>query len=249
MTHNLILASVSDGLARITLNRPEKANAINSEMLDLLKDVLRDLRGSDDIRALLLSGSGDRAFCAGADLGELGGKTTDSETAKAFDRTWDDLAGQISNFPALTIACWNGTCAGGGLSLSLGCDLRIASAHAETFYPVLRNGVLPSAGDVERFHDLIGPSHTKMLLLGGHRLTASEALDWGLVDLVVPSEELEDAAMKLSAAALATKTGHVSAFKTVLNHPVVNQETRELCYRAVYDQEDDAMARLRETSS
>ncbi len=245
MSKKLILNAVSQGLARITLNRPEKANAVNSAMLGELGEIIDALCGDSNVRAVLITGAGGRVFCAGADLDELGGKTSDSQTARAFDQTWDSLAGRIASLPALTIACWNGTCAGGGLSLSLGCDLRIAAEQAQTFYPVLRNGVLPSAGDVSRFHELIGPSRTKMLLLGGHRLTANEALEWGLVDMVVPEYALEDTALQLCAAALAAPQARVNAFKKAIGVRDADHETRDLCYRAVYDHDSEATVALR----
>ena len=162
---NLIQYKNHGGLGTITINRMEKANALSRVMVEKFSKILDTVASDIDMRVLVITGAGDRVFCAGADLSELASETNTRSNAEAFDEVWDGLTEKISALPFLTIAALNGTCAGGGLSLALSCDIRIATENAHLFYPALRNGVVPAAADLRRFHALIGPSKTKMLMM------------------------------------------------------------------------------------
>ena len=144
----LVLAEQKGALLRLTLNRPEKANALNRAMRQALIDHLQAAAKDEALRALVITGTGIRAFCAGADLKEPGG---------LGDETWETLAAALAGVPVLTVAAINGHCIGGGLTLALGCDLRLAVPQASFGYPVLRNKVLPGQIDAARLRALPRP--------------------------------------------------------------------------------------------
>lgn len=235
-------------LLTITIDRPEKANALSQAMLAGLERVLDDAHAdtlrSEPIQVIVLTGTGDRVFSAGYDLSELAEKNGSLEKARQFDQMWDRITGKLANFPGLTVAALNGVCAGGGLSFSIACDLRIAVDHCQLFYPVLKNQVLPSPTDVVRLNQLIGPARTKAVLMGGVRLTADEALAWGLVDAVTPVDQLEEVVERFTAAALNAESHEVWAMKRLCDAPE-DRELVEVCYRAIYGQENLAKEALR----
>ena len=200
-----VLSHRDNGLLLVTLNRPEKANALSGAMLECLCSIFAEAKDDTGLRALVLSGAGEKVFCAGADLSE-------QETV-ADNEIWDRMAEALNGLKILTVAAINGPCVGGGMTLALGCDLRLAVPSTHFAYPVLRNGVLPGARDAERLQALIGPGRTSMLLLGGARVTAEEARAWGLVDRLVERSELEAAVSELCSAALTADGEHLAAMK------------------------------------
>ncbi len=197
----------SAGLWRITIERPDRANALSRQMLGRLVELLGEANADDTLQALILTGSGGRAFSGGADLGEM------AAGAAADDGIWDRMAERLVSLPCLTLALINGACIGGAMTLALGCDLRVAVPHATFGYPVLKNGVFPAAGDIERLIALIGPGRAKTILLGGQRISAAEAEAWGLVERIVPPDGLEATATALLATALAASRFHLAALK------------------------------------
>ncbi len=185
-----------DGLWLITLNRPDKANSLTEEMLQQLAEIAEEAGQDGAARALILTGAGDRAFSAGADLEA-------ARAGLATSPTWERLSGAIADLPFLTIAVLNGTLAGGAFGMALACDLRIAVPGAKFFYPVAKLGFLPQPSDPGRLVALIGPARTKLILLAGQKLTADEALEIGLIDRIVEPGALLDTAKALAADALA----------------------------------------------
>jgi enoyl-CoA hydratase len=181
----------------VTLNRPDKANALSLEMLERLDQVFAEAAKARDLRLLVVTGTGERVFCAGADLGQA--KDAIGMTTNPI---WENVSGRLASLPCLTVAALNGTLAGGGFGVALACDLRIAVPTAKFFYPVLANGFLPQPSDVSRMVALIGPARTKLVLLGGQKLTASEALEIGLIDRITPRVETEAMIAQLAGAAL-----------------------------------------------
>ena len=199
--------STQDGLFTILLNRPDKANALTAGMIAALIGAVRAAT-AQGARAILLSGRG-RVFSAGADL----------EAARAGLATsplWEELSGAIADAPALTIAALNGTAAGGALGMVLACDLRIAVPEARIFYPVMRLGFLPQPSDPARLVALAGPSRAAMILMAGQRIDADTALDWGLLDRIVPPEALMDTARALAADALGASGDHVAGIRRMI---------------------------------
>ena len=200
----MICSALGDGICTLTIDRPERANALTRAMLeDLDAGVAR--AGDDDTRVLVITGAG-RLFSAGADLAE-------AQAGLATDCIWERLSARIAALPCLTIAALPGTAAGGALGMVLACDVRIAAREADIFYPVMRLGFLPQPSDPARLTALVGPARAKMLLMGGARIDAQEALAWGLVDRVAPRSGLAEAVDAVSADARAAPVAHVAAFK------------------------------------
>lgn len=195
-------------LGFVTIERPEKANSLTTAMLQELTAGLEELAQSD-CHAVILTGSG-KVFSAGADLEE-------ARQGLATSAEWERLSARMASMPCLTIAALNGTLAGGAFGMVLACDLRLAVPHAKFFYPVMKLGFLPQPSDPKRLRDLVGPARAKMILMGGAKIEAAEAMAWGLIDRIEPAENLIAAARLLAADCLAAKPEHVAAIKMMIN--------------------------------
>lgn len=188
------LTKEQGGLWIVTINRPDKANSLTHAMLSELADIAET---AQEARVFVLTGAG-KVFSAGADLDE-------ARAGLAISDVWERLSGAIAALPGLTIAALNGTLAGGAMGMALACDLRIAVPGAKFFYPVMKLGFLPQPSDPARMLALIGPSRTKLILMGGQKILASDALQFGLVDRLVDRENLMTTARDISADTLAAK--------------------------------------------
>ncbi len=194
------------GLWVLTLNRPEKANSLTKAMLEELADHAEAAQGV--AHALILTGAG-KVFSAGMDLDA-------AKAGLATDPVWERLSGAIAAFDGLSIAALNGTLAGGAMGMALACDLRVCVPEATFFYPVMKLGFLPQPSDPGRLKALVGPARAKLILMGGAKLSADEALAFGLVDAVVPKSELEPFTASLCADALAATADHAAAIKAMV---------------------------------
>lgn len=201
----MIHAALENGLLTLTLDRQDKANSLTAAML---ADLDAAIAGAGEIRALILTGAG-KVFSAGADLDE-------ARAGLATSPLWEQLSGRIAALPCLTIAALNGTVAGGALGMVLACDLRLAVPNAKLFYPVMKLGFLPQPSDPVRMAALIGPARAKMILMGGARIEAPEALCWGLFDRLCAPETLMDEARALAADSLLASPAHVAGIKALI---------------------------------
>lgn len=195
-------------LAIVTLDRQDKRNALTGAMLEALIAAL-DRAEARGVAAVILTGAGP-VFSAGADLDE-------ARAGLATSPLWEALSARMAAMPCLTVAALNGTLAGGAFGMVLACDIRIGVAEAGFFYPVMRLGFLPQPSDPARLAALVGPSRARMILMAGARIGAEEALAWGLLDRIVPAEELMAQARALCAAALEAPAGHASAIKALMS--------------------------------
>jgi enoyl-CoA hydratase len=200
----MIEVTKDGGLLTLTLNRPEKANALTAAMLADLEAAL----AGPPPAALILTGVG-KVFSAGADLEEM-------QAGLGRNPAWERVSAAIAALPCPTIAALNGTLAGGAMGLALACDMRLAVTGAKFFYPVMRLGFLPQPSDPARLAALIGPARAKMILLAGARIEAEEAQAWGLIERICPPEALMATAQALMADALAAKAGHSAAIKALI---------------------------------
>ena len=209
MSEPLILTRRDGGMLTVTINRPGKANSLTTEMLVMLRDIFRNAAHDDDLRALVITGAGERVFCAGADLNTLYDEQDGPDP-------WDEMARALHSLPILTIAAINGPCMGGGLTLALGCDIRICIPAARFAYPVLKNNVLPGQYDVDRLQALIGPGRSAAILLGGDVVSAEDAAAWGLVDRLTPRDALQNTCRDLCTTALTADGSHLKTLKSML---------------------------------
>lgn len=201
------LDKTGDGIWTVMLNRPDKANALTREMLECLADIAARA-GREGARALILTGTG-KVFCAGADLEA-------ARAGLATDPVWERLSAGLAALPCLTVAALNGTLAGGAFGMALACDLRVAVPGARFFYPVMRLGFLPQPSDPARLAALVGPARARMILMAGVKATAEDALDWGLIDRIVPGDSLIATARDLCADAVAADPDHAAAIKRMI---------------------------------
>lgn len=185
-----------------TIDRPDKAGALTREMLTELADIAE---AAQRAKVFILTGRG-AVFSAGADLEA-------ARAGLATDPVWERLSGAIAALPGMSIAALNGTVAGGAFGMVLACDLRICVAKAKFFYPVMKLGFLPQPSDPARLISLVGPSRTKQILMAGQKIEADTALQWGLVDQVVGTEDLLPTAHALGADALGADLSHIAAIK------------------------------------
>jgi methylglutaconyl-CoA hydratase len=176
-----------------TLDRPDRANALSRAALLSIGTLAREAATNPSIRAVVLTGSGEKAFCAGADLKERQAMS-DQDVRDQVDLYRSEL-GVLDRLPKPVVAAINGVALGGGLELALCCDLRIAAGHAQLGLPETSLGVIPGAGGTQRLPRAVGEGRAKEMILLGRRLTAYEALAWGLVQRVAPvgTSVVEDA--------------------------------------------------------
>ncbi|MEE4355878.1 MAG: enoyl-CoA hydratase [Desulfococcaceae bacterium] len=206
MSEKLLLTDIENQVAILTLNRPKVMNSFNFEMLRALRDEVENLRFNKDIRVLVISGAGEKAFCAGADLKERA--TLTPVQVKEFIFTIRNLFTSIEQLPKPVIAAVNGIALGGGTELALACDIRIASKTASMGLTETRLAIIPGAGGTQRLPRLVGKGRAKELIFTGRRVNAQEALDIGLVNQICEPAELLDECRKM--AAMICETGPIA---------------------------------------
>lgn len=178
-------------VAWVTLNRPEARNALSRDVNLRLSEIAYDLDHDDYVDAIVITGAGDKAFCAGADLKER--KGIPATESSPFINAISTAIGDIGSMRKLTIAAMNGSAYGGGLELAMACDLRIIVDGAELGLTEVRLGIMPGAGGTQRLPRLIGEARAKEMILLGRRISSARALEIGLVNQVVPRSELHAA--------------------------------------------------------
>ncbi len=193
---NLIF-QVEEGVATITFNRPKALNAMNSETMSELNQAATICKNDDAIKALILTGSGDRAFVAGADISEM--QNLRAQQALAFMELGHETLRLIETLPKPSIAAVNGFALGGGTEISMACDMRFASDKARFGQPEILIGLIPGWGGTQRLARLIGLGRAKELVMGGDQIDAQRAYEIGLVNRIYPAEELLPAAKKFAA--------------------------------------------------
>ena len=191
-----VLFEKNDCIACITLNRPQSLNAFNVRMRDELYQVLQAIKADDEVRAIIMRGSGDKAFCAGADLKEF--LTAPSVIKARQIRAVRDLWRLFMSVPQPLIAALHGFILGSGIEIALYCDLRIATPDAVFGLPEVGLGILPAAGGTQTLPRIIGLPGALDMLLTGKRLSAQEAFDMGMVSEIVPREKLLSTAEALA---------------------------------------------------
>ncbi len=191
-----VLLEREDRVAFLTINRPDKLNALNQQVQDDTFEVLAQIENDDRIGVVVVTGAGEKAFVAGADIKEFEGRSPmDERQAMRFPRIWD----VFGSFPKPVIAMINGFCLGGGCELALSCDIRIASAKAKFGQPEINLGLIPGGGATQRLPRLVGLGQAMKIILTGEMIDAGEAQRIGLVDEVVPPDQLRATTLELAA--------------------------------------------------
>ena len=191
----VVLREDEGRVAVLTINRPDKMNALNQQVRDEMLEHLAAIEDDDGIGVVVVTGAGEKAFIAGADIGEFEGRSPfDQREAMASPRIYDVMSG----FPKPVIAMINGYCLGGGCELAMSCDLRIASESASFGQPEILLGLIPGGGGTQRLPRLVGLGHAMRLILTGDRIRAAEAKEIGLLELVAPAAELRAKTLELA---------------------------------------------------
>lgn len=198
-TPELISVEHRDGIALVTIDRPEVRNALNTQVLEEIEVQLEHIRSAEEIGAVIFTGAGDTSFIAGADISQLVGYSMRDGLRASMQRLYD----LIEEFPKPTIAAVNGYAFGGGCELSMACDIRIAAQPASFCLPETNLGVLPGAGGTQRLSRLVGKGRAVEMILTGRRLSAEEALGIGLVTSVTGPDELLEQARETARTILA----------------------------------------------
>lgn len=210
-TYETIKCELNDKVAVVTLNLP-KYNVMNGQMLRDIRDVMNELKQEADLRCVIFTGEGEKAFCAGADVGELTDPTVDDlEETDVWAR---GILTKVAEFPIPTIAALNGWALGGGLELALSCDIRIAADTARMGLVETSLGLIAGWGGSQRLVRTIGSGAAKRLMFTAEKINAEKALAIGLIQEIVPADELLDSAMALAA-------------QVAANSPVANRLTKQ----------------------
>lgn len=197
MSYNTIISEYSDGITTITINRPKKLNALNKDTIQELHDAFDEADSDDNTKVIIITGSGEKAFVAGADISEFadfsvdeGGKLAAQGQALLFDF--------VENLSTPVIAAVNGFALGGGLELAMACHLRVASTNAKMGLPETSLGVIPGYGGTQRLPQLVGKGRAMEMVMTAGMINADQALNYGLVNHVVELEELVPLAEKIA---------------------------------------------------
>jgi enoyl-CoA hydratase len=194
-SYETILIEKRGPVAVLTINRPDKLNALNSRVHIEGVAALDELKTDAEIRVLVITGAGEKSFVAGADISEFEGQTAVTQRAAFQNRT---LFNSLDSFPKPVIAMINGFCLGGGCELALACDIRIASNRARIGQPEINLGIIPGGGGTQRLTRLIGEGKAMEMILTGDMIDAQKAFDLGLVNEIYAPEELEAKTMELA---------------------------------------------------
>ncbi|MGH7571244.1 MAG: enoyl-CoA hydratase/isomerase family protein [Gemmatimonadota bacterium] len=183
---------IADRIATVTVNRPDKLNALNSAIERELQDVFLRLRDDDEVGGVIVTGAGEKAFVAGADIGELSG--LGATQGKEFAFQGQTTFTRIAHCPKPVVAAVNGYALGGGCELAIACHLRVASENARFGLPEVTLGLIPGHGGTQRLARIVGLGRALEMVLTGRQVKAAEALAWGLVNAVFPPEGLLEGA-------------------------------------------------------
>ncbi|HEY1113021.1 MAG TPA: enoyl-CoA hydratase-related protein [Chitinophagaceae bacterium] len=186
--YQTLLTSLENGIFTITINRPDKLNALNRQVMADLDTVLDEVESNADIKAVIITGAGAKGFVAGADISEFVGLSVDE--GKALAKKGQDIFFKIENCSKPVVAAVNGFALGGGCELAMACHFRIASENAKFGQPEVNLGLIPGYGGTQRLVQLVGKGRALELIMTGNMVDAPSALQMGLVNHVVPAEEL-----------------------------------------------------------
>jgi enoyl-CoA hydratase/carnithine racemase len=238
-----ILKSVTDGVGVITFNNPDKRNAMSLDMWDGLGQALIELRDDADVRVVILTGAGDKAFVSGADISQFEKTRHNAQASEEYSKRSDAQRTLLANYPKPTIACIRGFCLGGGMQLAMLADIRIASENSQFGIPAAKLGIAYGYDGLNHLVSLVGPSWARLLLYTGMRIDSAEALRIGLVDRVVGDAELWNATAEIARtisgnAPLAIKAAKITIAQTLKDESQRDMDAIKAIGTACMDSED-----------
>ena len=206
---------MENGIALLTINRPKSLNALNSETLAELNTCLAELENNEEVKVVILTGSGEKSFVAGADISEMVNATP--AEGRKMGLLAKEAFGRLENMPQVTIAAVNGFALGGGCEISMSCDIRVASENAKFAQPECGLGILPGFGGTQRLPRLVGKGRAKELIFTCDMISADEAFRMGLANHVVPQAELIDYCKAMAGRIMKNGPYAVSLAKQAIN--------------------------------
>lgn len=218
-----ILLSINDKVANITFNRPAQHNAIAYEGWLRLIDIADQIKSDPEIRVVILSGAGSRAFSAGADIKDFDSHRYDSDSSKVYSEAFDGALDKIESLPVPTISKIQGICIGGGCELTMATDIRIASDDSKFGIPVAKLGILVGYREMKRLVNLVGQGNASYILLSGRIIGAKEAEHMGLITKLVPNHDLDETVEKLVEEMIHLAPLSQSRHKKILQKIISNQ--------------------------
>lgn len=230
-----MIARKEGHVAHLIFNNPERHNAVSLEMWQAIIDILADFTKDKNVRAVVLSGAGEKAFVSGADISKFENERSNEEAIAHYNEVVDQASKAIENFPKPTIAMIRGYCVGGGLGIALGCDLRICADDARFALPAAKLGVGYGFSGIKRFVDTVGPSFTKEFFFTARQFDAAEALAMGLANRVLPVAELEAYVKNYASLIAANAPLTIEGTKFIVGEVMKDPAARDLkgCQEAV----------------
>lgn len=223
-----LIVEVAEGVGRLVFNQPHKHNAITFDMWQGIAGAVKAFASDDSLRVVIVSGAGEKAFSAGADISEFEDKRASSESVEVYDRATLEAVESLVHIDKPTIAMIQGYCIGGGTELALSCDMRIASEDARFGIPAAKLGLAYRWNEVYPLVQLVGPSFAKEILFTGRQFSAEEALRMGMVNRVVPRSELESSVEDYARRIASNAPLTIRAAKRTIGEALKNSEDRDL---------------------
>ncbi len=230
MDYQNILCAVENGIATITINRPKALNALNLDTVTELKDAIEKIAVDKAVKVVVITGAGEKSFVAGADIKEMATKTP--VEGREWGQFGQNVFTEIENMPQPVIAAINGFCLGGGCELSCACDIRYASENAKFGQPEVGLGITPGFGGTQRLTRVVGRGQAKELIYTGGMIGAEDAKAIGLVNKVVPQEELMPAVLKLAGKIAKNAPVAVQLSKAAINRGINCDVVTGIAYEA-----------------
>jgi enoyl-CoA hydratase/carnithine racemase len=223
-----LLADVEGGIGWMTFNNPERRNAMKMEMNEAVVEAMGAFAADDDVRVVVMQGAGDKAFVSGADISEFETHRSTPEGRQRFDDVSAAAGRALVEFPKPLVAKIRGFCMGGGLATALAADIRITADDGRFAIPAARLGLGYGFAGIQRLVSLVGPAMASEIMLSARRFSASEAADMGLVNRVVPVDELDGAVQELAAQMAANAPLTVKAAKAAIREATKDPERRQV---------------------
>jgi enoyl-CoA hydratase/carnithine racemase len=238
-----MLAARQDGVGVVTFNQPSKHNAISVEMWGGLGQILDEFAVDDNVRVVVLTGAGTRAFVSGADISQFEQQRSNADAQRAYDEQTSVGRRKLSSFPKPTIARIRGYCLGGGLAIAMQTDLRVASSDSQFGIPAAKLGIAYGLEGLRNLVSLVGPANARMIMYTGERFKAEEALRIGLINRVVAPEDLETHVFELAQIIANNAPLSVVASRLTINQLLLDPEERDMAAItrasvAAFDSED-----------
>ncbi len=227
-----MLSRKEGGVGIVTFNNPERHNAVSLEMWEATTEILNGFAADNDIRVVVLTGAGGKAFVSGADISKFGSERATLEAVRSYNSKTDATYASIADFPKPTIAMINGYCIGGGLGLATCCDLRIASDNSRFAVPAAKLGLGYGYSGLKRLVDIVGPAFAKEIFYTARQFDAEEARIMGLVNRVVPAAELESSVKSITDMISANAPLTIRAVKYTVGEVVKEDSKRNLARSA-----------------